>query len=238
MKKLLVLLLSATTVFSLVACGKNASATSEVSNTTNETVAEKPDETEIKLPTTEEPQPNNEDESEVQEPEVAPSTLEVATSVNWEDYLDDNTWNLTAYAEALGYEWLPDPEYQGIAMYKIVHSDGNYFVCYYSGVLFVFYGGNDGDCWYTTSIETIRGDEYPIKVVSDGQEELNVFDESIKDRIAPVFAYVAGNNVDLTLLPNSSYTLVHCAGKAQYFDNGLIRQRDFGEAVERINCNN
>ncbi|MBR5621112.1 hypothetical protein IKW75_01345, partial [Candidatus Saccharibacteria bacterium] len=138
MKKLSFLLLLAVILFSLAGCGKDASATSGSSaDAANEVAAAKPaDSAEVvKTEPNEEntEQLNNEtskDETEIQESEEIVPEPKETTFVNWEDYLDGNTWNLTAYAEALGYTWIPDPEYEGLVMYMVEHNGSKYYFTY------------------------------------------------------------------------------------------------------------
>lgn len=233
MKKFLVLLLSATTVFSLVACGKNASATSEVSNTTNETVAEKPDETEIKLPTTEESQLNNEaneGETEDQEPEES-SSPEVSTQIDFEDYFEGNTWNLTAYAEALGYEWIPDPEYEGVAaMYAIENNGIKYFFYFRRNSYSVFYSDMDGRCWSVGGDSTIDLEfcRYSISLKGQALEETTM---EMIERVSTILQYLKYEDADGQHIPGHNVVSLY-DGAVSYYENGMIRQRDFGEVIE------
>ena len=243
MRKAMFLLITSAMIFSFVGCGSKTSATSETSSvTTDKVVAEKvEDKTELaELKATEENEKLNndssKDETKIQEPnEVATSRPEANASTNWEDYLDGNTWNLTAYAEALGYEWIPDPECEGLVMYKIVHNGNNFFCCYYCGVLYVFYGGGNGERWYISGMSPSRGDD--IIVVSDGQEDTKVITKSA-EFVASIFECLARDDADLTKLPIEHYDVCRSEGTAQYYDNGLIVYHDFGHVVESITCGN
>lgn len=232
MKKLLVLLLSATITFSLVACGNNTSATSEVFNTTSETVAEKTNEAEVKLPTTtEEPQLNNEaneGETEDQEPEES-SSPEASTQVDFEDYFEGNTWNLTAYAEALGYEWIPDPEYDGLIMYAIENNGVKYFFCFRRNAYYVFFQEGDS-CWRAVGTVDLEFCRYTIS--SKGQLDEETTLEMI-ERVAEVMSYVKSSSFDKTGIPGH-YALDRYDTTASYYDNGMIRQRDFGDVAETV----
>lgn len=239
MKKILVLLLSATTVFSLVACGKNASATSEVSNTTNETVAEKTNEAEVKLPTTEESQLNNEaneGETEDQEPEES-SSPEASTQVDFEDYFEGNTWNLTAYAEALGYEWIPDPEYDGLIMYAIENNGVKYFFCFRRNTYHVFYADADGKCWEIGGDETMDFEFRKYAISSNGQATEDTTMEMI-ERVSDVMSCLKYNDINGTPSFPGFYVLTLYDGSASYYENGMIKQRDFGNIVETTTSNN
>lgn len=236
MRKAMFLLISSALIFSLVGCGTDTSATSSSSSVTADEVVTEgtTDKTEVaELETTEENEKLNtessNDETEVQE------SNQIVTSKDWRDYLDGDTWNLTAYAKALGYEWIPDLEREGVAMYKIVHNGNNFFCCYFNGLIYVLYGGSDGEPWYVSPITTSRGSG--ITVISDGQEELKVHLESIEE-IASVFECIARPDADLSMLPIEYYTVVHNEGVAEYYDNGLIKYQDFGKAVEIINYGN
>lgn len=243
MRKAMILLISSALIFSSVGCGTDTSATSDSSSaTTEEVVAENlTDTAEVDEPTaTEENEKlNNEssnDETEIQESnQIATSGTDTKGPVDWKDYLDGETWNLTAYAKALGYEWIPDLEREGVAMYKIVHNGNNYFCCYYSGRIYVLYGGSDGEPWYVSPMGTQRGSG--ITVISDGQEELKVHLESI-EKIASVFECLAKPDADLSMLPIECYTVVHNEGVAEYYDNGLIKYQNFGKPVEVIDYRN
>ena len=248
MRKVMFLLISSALIFSLVGCGTDTSATSDSSSaTTEEVVAENlTDTAEVVEPaaTEENEKLNTEssnDENKIQgcEDVVTPG-LEAKTSVNWEDYFDGSTWNLTAYAEALGYEWIPDPESQRIVMYKMVHDDGNYFCCYYCGSVFTFFGSNNGECWFTSGISTSTDSEGNISIISNGQEDMRISEIATIEEVATFFAYVATVNEisDLAFIPNESYTLAHVEGIAHYYDNGLIKQREFGSVIESQICHN
>lgn len=230
MRKAMILLISSALIFSSVGCGTDTSATSDSSSaTTEEVVAENlTDTAEVVEPvaTEENEKLNNEssnDETKTEEPKRDKS------SVKWEDYFDGNAWDLTAYAEALGYEWLPDPEYdETLAMYKIVHSDGNYFCCYFHGVVFIFLVDNNGEAWHC-HIGTPTGATENLVIVSAGQEDVYVDEASYIERVAKLFDFVAQDDVDLTKIPDESYTVSHHEGTARYFDNGLIKQRELGD---------
>lgn len=245
MKKAIFLLIMSATIFSFVGCGSNASATSGTSSvTTDKVVTEKvEDKVETVKPeaTEENEKLNNEltskDETEIQEPnEAATSRPETNASINWEDFLDGNTWNLTAYAEALGYTWMQDPEYITLVMYNIRHGDNNYFVTYFDSCVFVFLGTDHG-CWLTDGIITASGN-FDILVASTAQDETYVPLETV-EQIAGIFSYIAGDDVDLTKIPShAAYTLKHTLEPAQYFNNGLIRQRELDEVVDYQFCGN
>ena len=224
MRKAMILLISSALIFSSVGCGTDTSATSDSSSaTTEEVVAENlTDTAEVVEPAaTEENEKLNNEKTE--EPKRDKS------SVKWEDYFDGNAWDLTAYAEALGYEWLPDPEYdETLAMYKIVHSDGNYFCCYFHGVVFIFLVDNNGEAWHC-HIGTPTGATENLVIVSAGQEDVYVDEASYIERVAKLFDFVAQDDVDLTKIPDESYTVSHHEGTARYFDNGLIKQRELGD---------
>lgn len=233
MRKAMFLLISSALIFSLVGCGTDTSATSDSSSaTTEEVVAENlTDTAEVVEPAaTEENEKLNNEKTE--EPKRDKS------SVKWEDYFDGYTWDLTAYAKALGYEWLPDPEYEGtVAMYKIVHSDGNYFCCYLRGSVFVFLGDNNGETWHC-AFSTPSGASKNFVIVSAGQEDVYLDEVSFIERVAKIFDFVAQDDVDLTKVPDESYSVSHHEGAARYFDNGLIKQREFGDTDGWEICHN
>ncbi len=241
MRKLSFLLLSAAMLFSLVGCGKDVSATSDSSSsTTNEVVMESSKgETEV-IETTEEEiqQLNNEaseDETETQEPEEIVPESEAPVFVNWEDYLDGNTWDLTAYAEALGYTWIPDPEYDGLVMYMIEHDGSRYYFTYMQGVFAVFCGDAQGRCWSTSSIGIASEHDYVVK--SNGQEDQEIYVGALRNMVDAI-EFIASDEVDLKLIPNFAYTLYLSDGEASYYSNGMIRQREFGENIQVEQCNN
>ncbi len=233
MKKTLICFLSAIIVFSLVACGKNnASATSEVSDTTNETVAEKTNEAEVELPTTES-QPKdeaNEGETEIQEPEP-PSSPETSTQVDFEDYFEGNTWNLTAYAEALGYEWIPDPEYEGVAaMYAIENNGIKYFFYFRRNSYSVFYSDMDGRCWSVGGDNTINLEfcRYSISLKGQALEETTM---EMIERVSTILQYLRYEDADGQHIPGHNVVSLY-DGTVSYYENGMIRQRDLGEIIE------
>lgn len=236
MRKAMILLISSALIFSSVGCGTDTSATSDSSSaTTEEVVAENlTDTAEVDEPTATKENEKLNTESSNDETEIQESN-QIAASKDWRDYLDGDTWNLTAYAKALGYEWIPDLEREGVAMYKIVHNGNNFFCCYYNGHIYVLYGGSDGEPWYVSPITTSRGSG--ITVISDGQEELKVHLESIEE-IASVFECIARPDADLSMLPIEYYTVVHNEGVAEYYDNGLIKYQNFGKPVEVIDYRN
>ena len=236
MRKLSFLLLSAAMLFSLVGCGKDVSATSDSSSsTTNEVVMESPKgETEVIEATEEEIQQLNneasEDETETQESEEISSSPEASAPVDYEDYFEGNTWNLTAYAEALGYEWIPDPEYEGAVMYAIENNGIKYFFCFRRNGYYVFYGDQDGRCWRVAG-SGIDLEFRKYTICGEGQAEEETSMEMI-ERIAAVMAYFKYDDAaDGTHIPGH-YALDLFDGTVSYYDNGMIRQRDFGNVIE------
>ncbi len=243
MRKLSFLLLSAAMLFSLVGCGKDVSATSDSSSsTTNEVVMESSKgETEVIETTEEENQQLNngasEDETETQEPEETSSSPEASAPVDYEDYFEGNTWNLTAYAEALGYEWIPDPEYEGAVMYAIENNGIKYFFCFRGNAYYVFYGDQDGRCWRAAGDDTIDLEFKKYAISSDGQATEDTAMEMI-ERVATVMAYFRYDDTADGFNIPGHYLLNRLDGSVSYYANGMIRQRDFGEILESYVCNN
>ena len=243
MKKLSFLLLLAVILFSLAGCGKDASATSGSSaDAANEVAAAKPaDSAEVvKTEPNEEntEQLNNEtskDETEIQESEEIVPEPKETTFVNWEDYLDGNTWNLTAYAEALGYTWIPDPEYEGLVMYMVEHNGSKYYFTYMQGVFVVFCGDNQGRCWSTTPIEINSEHDYVVK--SNGQIDQEIYVGSLREMVDAI-EFVASEDADLRFLPNFSYSLCLYDGSPSYYPNGMIVKKNFGSIIQSEICNN
>lgn len=239
MRKAMFLLISSALIFSLVGCGTDTSATSDSSSaTTEEVVAENlTDTAEVAEPAATKENEKLNTESSNDETKTEESKRD-KSSVKWEDYFDGYTWDLTAYAKALGYEWLPDPEYEGtLAMYKIVHSDGSYFCCYLRGTVFIFLGDNNGETWHC-AFSTPSGASKNFVIVSAGQEDVYLDKASFIERVAKIFDFVAQDDVDLTKVPDESYSVSHHEGAARYFDNGLIKQREFGDIDGWEICHN
>ena len=106
-----------------------------------------------------------------------------------------------------------------------------------SRAAYLFFLGTDHECWLTDGIITASGD-YDILVASTAQDEIYVPLETV-EQVAGIFSYIASDDVDLTKIPShAAYTLKHILEPAQYFDNGLIRQREFGEVVDYQFCGN
>lgn len=231
MKKLLVLLLSATILFSLVACGENTSATSGVSSTTNEVVLEKAEEPEASLPASEEIQLNNDSnevETEIQEPEK--SSTNAFWQIDYEDYFEGNTWDLTAYAEDLGYEWLPDPEFEGLIMYTTENNGIKYFFCFRRCAYYIFF--YDGiSCWRLIGDSSISLAFRECAISGKGQMTEDVPRELI-ERIAEVMVYLKSSDFDKTGVPGHYVADRYDNIIPTYCDNGMIRQREFGEVTE------
>ena len=224
MKKVIVILLVMMLLFSMTACGaaKNASAASPQSA---------PVETETIV---EDQQNDLDDATEVEEvvdiDEVSDASTATPSTVDYQDYFVDGQFDLTGFAEALGYTWVPDPEWDGLAMYRINNGGTDYYLCVHSGVGDMLYGDSEGHPWIVGHL-LCRGDR-TIAVLSKGQDVQYVSSETLPAMVE-WFTYMANQQCDVFNLPwPVDYCVEMREGTASYYDNGMIKQREFGEKIE------
>lgn len=162
------------------------------------------------------------------------TTTNDPVAVDWHNYLNGNVFDLTAYAEALGYTWIPDPEWEGLAMYAIEHNGIRYFLCFHSDILSICFGDQEGGCWYSSGINGVGVVEYIVK--SRGQEDAETSLGNI-ECLGNCFAYMRNTDLkgpeDVMGIPSPvSFSLQKYEGVASYYPNGMIKQREFGKAID------
>lgn len=164
---------------------------------------------------------------------AAPATT-AANNVDYHDYLNGNTFDLTAYAEAMGYTWIPDPEWEGLAMYAIENNGIRYFLCYQSNRFCVLFGDQNGKCWATSGITASGEHEYTIKSKGQDDTESNL---ATIELLANCFAFMRDADLhspeDVMNIPaTNSFSLRQYDGALSYYPNGMIKQREFGEGTD------
>lgn len=251
MKKLLSIMLCAITLM-FCACGQsqNAPATSDTGNVYQTEETEMSDSTEAATEASTEAAATAANTSQPAPAETAASAEpatettaasaaaepETATSsgpVDWHNYLSGNTFDLTAYATALGYTWIPDPEWEGLAMYAISRNGIRYFYCYHSDIVSVYWEDKDGSCWAIGGVTCSGVNAYTIK--SQGQNDIDTSEGMLATIVSGMYHLKTDDPlVEYLIFPEDKlgYSLVKCAGQASYYPNGMIKQRNFGEIIE------
>ena len=248
MKRIIVFGLSIMLTISMIGCGKNASATSNESSDLDvqsrqedeidENVAEG-DEEAVEESESNEVAPTEETASTPEDIDLSAAETTTNASTNWEDYMDGNVFDLTSYAEAIGYTWVPDPEYDSLAMYYIDNGGIRYFFCYSGGLISIYFGDEQGRCCHTSGIRNGAFEHIDYVVVSKGQPDIEVSMENML-LIASTLNYLASPGANILEIPGCVYGYAVRGGTVSYFPNGMIRQRDFAnyDIVEEYACTN
>ena len=156
-------------------------------------------------------------------------------AVNYEDYMNGKNFDLTAYAEALGYTRLESPEDEGIVMYAIERDGDKYFFAFLSGTPYIFIDKKDGFVYKTVPNSTVVNPDDVI-IVSKGQENQGTSTESLRHITAPMFHLSTADPITVDYLPGFT-VIAKRDGSAQYYENGLIKYKAIGKVVESIPCN-
>lgn len=155
-------------------------------------------------------------------------------AVNYEDYMNGKNFDLTAYAEALGYTRLESPEDEGIVMYAIERDGDKYFYAFSSSTASLFIDKGDGFT-YRTVPDTSIVNPADVVVVSKGQNNQTTSSRGLKYITEPMTHLATADTITLDYLPGFSL-IGKFSGSAQYYSNGLIKYDKLGSPVESIPC--
>ncbi len=161
-------------------------------------------------------------------------SLEQRKAVKTEDYINGNTFDLTDYAEALGFTHLTDPSYPEIAFYAIKRGNTYCLFSYGDPNLMVAWFDNGDGCVYRTSAESIAtNSEYTI--TSKNQKDRKISREGI-ERIEKAMRNISTDEeIDMQDLQGFTHVEKH-TGPAAYLENGLLKVREIGGIVESFSA--
>ncbi len=159
-------------------------------------------------------------------------SLEQRKAVKAEDYINGNTFDLTAYAEALGYTRLEDP--QGGVLYAMKNGNVKCFFTYDSNNMIAWFDCGDGFTYKAGPLECSTEPIYTIK--SKGQEDRTISKSEGLDEISSFLAYIAtSDSPSLDRLPSFKHVTKY-SGSAEYYTDGLMNVRSKGQKVDDISC--
>ena len=162
-------------------------------------------------------------------PETTPTPS--PQGVDYHNFINGTTFNLTAYAEALGCRRVQDPEYPKLIMYVVSRPTISYYFLHGAGTINIYFGDSQNRCWCVSGISSYNTDKnYTIK--SEGQDDF-VVNQEILDAIGKtLYHLVTADPVDLFALPSqSSYAIERREGNLNYYPGGMINEREWGYGI-------
>ncbi len=156
-------------------------------------------------------------------------------AVNYEDYMNGKNFDLTAYAEALGYTRLESPEDEGFSLYAIERDGDKYFYAFAASTAYLFADRGDGYI-YATVAETSIVNPAEVTIISKGQKDQTTSMRGLKYVTEPLKHLATADVISFDYLPGFAM-ITKYYGPAQYYSNGLIKYNETGSFVETILCN-
>jgi len=159
-------------------------------------------------------------------------SLEQRKAVKAEDYINGNTFDLTAYAEALGFTRLDDPD--GGVIYAIKNGNMKCFFTYDSNNMIAWFDCGDGFTYKANPLPlSVSPADY--NVLSKEQDDRAISKNGL-DEIISFISYIATcDEIDVSKLPVFGLVTKY-SGPAEYHPNGLMKVRNKGQKVETIIC--
>ena len=159
-------------------------------------------------------------------------SVEQRKAVKAEDYIQGKNFDLTGYAEALGYTRLEDP--QGGVLYAMKNGNVKCFFTYDSNNMIAWFDCGDGFTYKAGPLECSTEPIYTIK--SKGQEDRTISKSEGLDEISSFLAYIAtSDSPSLDRLPSFKHVTKY-SGSAEYYTDGLMNVRSKGQKVDDISC--
>ncbi len=161
-------------------------------------------------------------------------SLEERRAVKRDDYIKDGRFDLTAYAEALGYTRLENPESPGAVMYAIERDGGKYFFVFSSSTAIVYADIGDGYI-YRTSPNTTSVKPVDIVIASMGQADQGTSWRGFEYLVVPLEHLAKADSVSINYFPGFSL-ITKYEGPVQYYPNGMIKYKEAKKDIETIEC--
>lgn len=160
-------------------------------------------------------------------------SLEQRKAVKAEDFIQGKNFDLTGYAEALGFTRLDDPD--GGVIYAIKNGNTKCFFTYDENQIITWFDCGDGYV-YQTSPEGCPAQPEDYTVLSRGQSDRKISKSGL-DKITSFMLHIATTNeLKMSYLPGFS-SVIKLASSASYYPNGLIKVREIKDVVEEtISC--
>lgn len=160
-------------------------------------------------------------------------SLEQRKAVKAEDFIQGKNFDLTGYAEALGFTRLDDPD--GGVIYAIKNGNMKCFFTYDSNNMIAWFDCGDGFT-YKADPEECSVSPADYNIMSKGQEDRTISKKGGVDRIISFLTYIATTNeINIGSLPAFGLVTKY-SGSAEYHPNGLMKVRNKGQKVETIIC--
>lgn len=165
------------------------------------------------------------------EAETVPETAPSPQGVDYHNFINGTTFDLTAYAEALGCRRVQDPNYPEMVMYAISNHGITYFFIHAQSLIQIYFGDKHDKCWQVGGITTYNAEKQYV-VSSIGQSNYEVSSE-IVDAIGTILNYLATTeSVNLFMLPSpTSYNIDRREGQLNYYSTGAINRMEWGSSI-------
>ena len=154
-------------------------------------------------------------------------SLEQRKAVKAEDFIQGKNFDLTGYAEALGFTRLDDPD--GGVMYAIKNGNTKCFFTYDENQIITWFDCGDGYVYQTDPIgcEVSPAD---YDVVSRGQENKTVSTKGLERIVNALTCLSLTEDIKMDSL-SGFRAVFKVQGPAKYYSNGLIKAREVGQNI-------
>ena len=154
-------------------------------------------------------------------------SLEQRKAVKAEDFIQGKNFDLTGYAEALGFTRLDDPD--GGVMYAIKNGNTKCFFTYDENQIITWFDCEDGYVYQTDPIgcEVSPAD---YDVVSRGQENKTVSTKGLERIVNALTCLSLTEDIKMDSL-SGFRAVFKVQGPAKYYSNGLIKAREVGQNI-------